>query len=129
VLYQGNAHKITQLLFDSLGGGVGAKIFKVTKKTTKINYRSGKKLNKLENKGNKSREDAWVNKENVIERKFNADSGLSRVHSNPRRPEGEWIGRTKDFQNPDGTLKSASQIKKELRVLNFQYQSIPHYLA
>jgi hypothetical protein len=33
----------------------------------------------LENKGNKSREDAWVNKENVIERKFNADSGLSRV--------------------------------------------------
>jgi hypothetical protein len=35
----------------------------------KINYRSGKELNKLENKGNKSREDAWVNKENVIERK------------------------------------------------------------
>jgi hypothetical protein len=65
---------------------------------------------------------------------LSADSGLSRVHSNPRRPEGEWIGRTKDFQNPDGTLKSASQIKKEfaynlLRVLNFQYQSIPHYLA
>jgi hypothetical protein len=24
----------------------------------------------LENKGNKSREDAWVNEENVIERKF-----------------------------------------------------------
>jgi len=102
----------------SLGGGVGAKIFKVTKKTTKINYRSGKELNKLENKGNKSREDAWVNKENVIERKFDADSGLSRVHSNPRRPEGEWIGRTKDFQNPDGTLKSASQIKKEFALPN-----------
>jgi hypothetical protein len=56
----------------SLGGGVGTKIFKVTKKTTKINYRSGKELNKLENKGNKSREDAWVNEENVIERKFDA---------------------------------------------------------
>ena len=105
-------------LAGGLGGGVGAKIFKVTKKTTKINYRSGKELNKLENKGNKSREDAWVNEENVIERKFDADSGLSRVHSNPRRPEGRWIGRTKDFQNPDGTLKSASQIKKEFALPN-----------
>ncbi|CAB5503266.1 hypothetical protein AZO1586I_1095, partial [Bathymodiolus thermophilus thioautotrophic gill symbiont] len=105
-------------LAGGLGGGVGAKIFKVTKKTTKINYRSGKELNKLENKGNKSREDAWVNEENVIERKFDADSGLSRVHSNPRRPKGKWIGRTKDFQNPDGTLKSASQIKKEFALPN-----------
>ena len=65
----------------------------------------------MENKGNKSREDAWVNEENVIERKFDADSGLSRVHFKEDKPEGEWIGRTKDFQNPDGTLKSASQIK------------------
>jgi hypothetical protein len=72
----------------------------------------------LEAKGYKSREDAWVSKDNVIERKFDADSGLSRVHLNPRKPEGEWIGRTKDFQNPDGTLKSAPQIKEEFALPN-----------
>jgi hypothetical protein len=79
------------------GSGVGAKTSKVVGKTIKINYKLGEKLNKLEAKGYKSREDAWVSKDNVIERKFDADSGLSRVHLNPRKPEGEWIGRTKDF--------------------------------
>jgi hypothetical protein len=34
------------------------------------------------------------------------------VHFKEDMPEGEWIGKTKDFKNPDGTLKSASQIKK-----------------
>jgi hypothetical protein len=40
------------------------------------------------------------------------------VHFKEDRPEGKWIGRTKDFQNPDGTLKSASQIKKEFSRIN-----------
>jgi hypothetical protein len=45
---------------------VASKPLPTLPKTTKINYRSGKKLNKLENKGNKSREDAWVNEENIL---------------------------------------------------------------
>jgi hypothetical protein len=106
---------------------VGKKAITPNTKVTKIKYISGKKLNQLENKGsNIPKEDAWVNDSSPIERTFDVDAGpgLSRVHLDPKRPEGNWVGKTEDFHNTNGTLKSAPTIKKE-----FSLPSTPEYIT